>query len=346
MPGVRADHGLRIARADVDGGATHLEFPLGVRRHGYAFHQASEKTRHDAWTIALFLGPLLPFLGLPGLHAKIKRCLACGDAAVSLLSRITEQLRLFLNIRRHRPGACSIEPASVTRFVAVICSTGLQLPHCCPVGDESQRDVAGNIPLTEESSSSLAAPLQLPYDSLVSVQGQLHSCRQYTYATMRISCMRRHLLTHTGERPFRCHLCPSAFRQHGTLRDHMRTHTGERPFSCEHCSASFKQQSSLNKHNNEEKGRGSRGYHRLLEEPVASTETRPKGPRWEDCVSPEAVYYCWLQRQSPTTPVFVCSGHDSSAVARRRLHLENCHHALSHLRRQLTRPGSRVIYYR
>ncbi|KAH6925553.1 hypothetical protein HPB50_007105 [Hyalomma asiaticum] len=96
----------------------------------------------------------------------------------------------------------------------------------------------------------------------------------------------------------------------------------------------------------EEKGRGSRGYHRLLEEPVASTETRPKGPRWEDCVSPEAVYYCWLQRQSPTTPVFVCSGHDSSAVARRRLHLENCHHALSRPRRQLTRPGSRVICHR
>ncbi|CAN8004271.1 unnamed protein product, partial [Ixodes hexagonus] len=73
-------------------------------------------------------------------------------------------------------------------------------------------------------------------------------CPQCGYRSSSRSYMRIHARVHTGERPFRCQLCPSAFKDPSNLKRHRRCHTGERPFQCRYCHQAFTQSGSLRTH--------------------------------------------------------------------------------------------------
>ncbi|XP_007258842.3 zinc finger protein 64 [Astyanax mexicanus] len=60
--------------------------------------------------------------------------------------------------------------------------------------------------------------------------------------------MERHMLTHTGERPFECELCHKRFSRRDKLNLHSRSHTGEKPHKCKHCPYAAADSSSLKKH--------------------------------------------------------------------------------------------------
>lgn len=58
----------------------------------------------------------------------------------------------------------------------------------------------------------------------------------------------RHMLTHTGVKPYQCTVCSKHFSRNEHLQRHMYTHTGEKPYPCELCNRRFNRSEHLRRH--------------------------------------------------------------------------------------------------
>lgn len=93
-------------------------------------------------------------------------------------------------------------------------------------------------------------------EALTTSEGTHHSedhpkrfkCNSCPYSTSLKFNMKKHLLVHSGERPYKCDVCTHSFTQHHALKRHMLIHTGEMPYSCNLCSMCFRHAHRLKQH--------------------------------------------------------------------------------------------------
>ncbi|KAL3229482.1 hypothetical protein MRX96_023575 [Rhipicephalus microplus] len=102
---------------------------------------------------------------------------------------------------------------------------------------------------TEADASDDSMPddrtLSLPPWSRVS---GMWRCNRCMYTAPDIYRIKRHQVTHTGERRYYCPICQARFTAKQSVKTHMRRHTGERPFACSRCPARFSRSQRLASH--------------------------------------------------------------------------------------------------
>lgn len=77
---------------------------------------------------------------------------------------------------------------------------------------------------------------------------KIHKCPYCEYSSNLLPRLKRHLIVHTGEKPFACPHCPYSCSRKGNLETHIRIHTGEKPYPCPHCSYRSSRMFSLKSH--------------------------------------------------------------------------------------------------
>ena len=60
--------------------------------------------------------------------------------------------------------------------------------------------------------------------------------------------LKKHLVTHTKDKLFKCPTCEKRFTQSSSVKTHMLVHTGKKDFQCEVCKNNFSLKGTLNRH--------------------------------------------------------------------------------------------------
>ncbi|CAL9704080.1 unnamed protein product [Knipowitschia caucasica] len=79
-------------------------------------------------------------------------------------------------------------------------------------------------------------------------QGKVYQCPYCGKVATSAYRLKRHMIVHTGERPFSCSTCGKTFARKYSRDEHATIHTGVKPYTCTICNRSFRQARNRNYH--------------------------------------------------------------------------------------------------
>lgn len=106
-----------------------------------------------------------------------------------------------------------------------------------------QMDNASSQPAQETQSTEDS--IRLGDNNRISIKSKTylyvkkHKCPSCNYKAAHLAHLKRHMIIHTGERPFPCKICQKKLTTKHNLQSHMKIHIKEFPFGCSKCFEGF-----------------------------------------------------------------------------------------------------------